>query len=228
MADISNPAGTGPGRPRGVRAGEDGLTDRQRAIVLAIRSAVSRQGYPPSMREIGAAVGLTSTSSVAHQIRSLEKKGVLYQDPHRPRAYRLWEDDVPAPAPARASGAGVQVPLVGRIAAGAPITAEQTSEDMLSLPRLLVGEGDLFALTVHGDSMVGAAICDGDIVAVRRQPVAENGDVVAAMIDGEATVKRLRNSDGRSWLVPHNPAYEPIPADDATILGKVVAVLRSL
>jgi repressor LexA len=122
----------------------------------------------------------------------------------------------------------VRVPLVGRIAAGGPILAEQDIEDVFALPRQIVGEGELFALTVRGESMLGAAICDGDWVTVRRQSVAENGDIVAAMIDGEATVKRLRLDGARSWLVPHNPAYQPIPAEAAVILGKVVAVLRRL
>ncbi len=131
-------------------------------------------------------------------------------------------------APADAGAAPVCVPLVGRIAAGAPIPAEQDVEDVLRLPRQLVGEGEVFALEVVGDSMVDAAICDGDWVAVRRQSDALNGDIVAAMIDGEATVKRLRRYGGHVWLVPRNPAYEPIPGDQATILGRVVAVMRRL
>lgn len=227
MVDITTSASGRSGRPRGIRLGDDGLTDRQRDIVTCIRTTVACQGYPPSMREIGLAVGLTSTSSVAHQIRALEGKGVLYQDPRRPRAYRLWDDRLPTAEPSQASGT-VRVPLVGRIAAGSPILAEQTVEDVFHLPHNLVGEGELFALTVRGDSMIDAAICDGDWVTVRRQPVAENGDIVAAIIDGEATIKRLKRHDGRTWLMPHNPAYQPIPADRATILGRVVAVLRRL
>ncbi|MFB7673208.1 transcriptional repressor LexA [Kitasatospora purpeofusca] len=220
-----------PGRPPGVRVGEDGLTGRQRRVVEVIRDSVQRRGYPPSMREIGQAVGLSSTSSVAHQVMALERKGVLRRDPHRPRAYtlsayRLAESESATPAVGRPSTS--YVPLVGRIAAGGPILAEQTVEDVFPLPRQLVGEGELFALTVRGDSMIEAAICDGDWVTVRRQPVAENGDIVAAMIDGEATVKRLKREDGRIWLMPHNPVYEPINGDNATILGKVVAVLRRL
>ncbi|MEV0192239.1 transcriptional repressor LexA [Kitasatospora purpeofusca] len=223
-----------PGRPPGVRAGEDGLTARQRAVIDAIRNSVQQRGYPPSMREIGQAVGLSSTSSVSHVISRLEQRGIVRRDPHRPRAYTLsayrlaTHTDSTAPAVGRPSTS--YVPLVGRIAAGGPILAEQTVEDVFPLPRQLVGEGELFALTVSGDSMngPGAAICDGDWVTVRRQPVAENGDIVAAMIDGEATVKRLKREDGRIWLMPHNPAYEPINGDNATILGKVVAVLRRL
>ncbi|WP_330342674.1 transcriptional repressor LexA [Streptomyces sp. NBC_00557] len=218
------------GRPRGVVTGPDGLTARQMAIVRFIESTVARQGYPPSMREIGEAVRLKSTSSVAHQLLALERKGVLYRDPHRPRAYRVrpHRDTGFGESPADAFPQAADVPLVGRIAAGAPLLAEESVEDVLLLPRRLVGEGRLFALRVVGDSMVEAAICDGDIVTVRRQDSADHGDVVAALIDGEATVKRLRREDGHVWLMPHNPAYAPILADEAAILGKVVAVLRSL
>lgn len=120
------------------------------------------------------------------------------------------------------------VPLVGRIAAGIPILAEETIEDTYALPRQLVGGGELIALKVVGDSMIDAAICEGDIVIVRRQDAADHGDIVAAMLDGEATVKRLRREGGKVWLVPHNPAHEPIPGDDAAIVGKVVAVFRSI
>ncbi|MER5638671.1 transcriptional repressor LexA [Kitasatospora sp. NPDC002227] len=219
-----------PGRPPGIRTDEAGLTERQRRVIEVIRDSVQRRGYPPSMREIGQAVGLSSTSSVAHQLMALERKGFLRRDPHRPRAYEVRGVEVSRPNTAEAAGrpSTSYVPLVGRIAAGGPILAEQTVEDVFPLPRQLVGDGELFALTVRGDSMVDAAICDGDYVAVRRQPVAENGDIVAAMIDGEATVKRLKREDGRIWLMPHNPAYDPIPGDNATILGKVVAVMRRL
>ncbi|MDH6127727.1 repressor LexA [Kitasatospora sp. GP82] len=219
-----------PGRPPGIRTDEAGLTERQRRVIEVIRDSVQRRGYPPSMREIGQAVGLSSTSSVAHQLMALERKGFLRRDPHRPRAYEVRGVEVARPNTAEAAGrpSTSYVPLVGRIAAGGPILAEQTVEDVFPLPRQLVGEGELFALTVRGDSMIEAAICDGDWVTVRRQPVAENGDIVAAMIDGEATVKRLKREDGKIWLMPHNPAYEPIPGDNATILGKVVAVLRRL
>ncbi|MFF4344294.1 transcriptional repressor LexA [Kitasatospora sp. NPDC001540] len=221
-----------PGRPPGVRTDEAGLTQRQRRIVDVINDSVQRRGYPPSMREIGQAVGLSSTSSVAHQLLALERKGLVRRDPHRPRAYTVSHHRLAALGDAAAPGAAglplSHVPLVGRIAAGGPILAEQDLEDVLLLPRQLVGEGELFALTVRGNSMEGAAICDGDWVAVRRQPVAENGDIVAAMIDGEATVKRFKREDGKIWLLPHNPAYEPIPGESATILGKVVAVLRRL
>ena len=214
------------GRPPGPRTAEGELTHRQSAIVRCIREAVDRQGYPPSMREIGQAVHLASTSSVAHQLMALESKGVLYRDPHRPRAYRIrptW-----APELDSSSAAQVDVPLVGRIAAGAPLLAEEMVGDVYAMPRQVVGDGDLFALTVTGDSMIGAAICDGDIVTVRRQDSADHGDIVAALLEDEATVKQLRRQDGQVWLMPRNPAYQPIPGEHAQILGKVVGVLRLL
>jgi repressor LexA len=218
-----------PGRPPGIRADSSGLTDRQRRVIEVIRDSVQRRGYPPSMREIGQAVGLSSTSSVAHQLMALERKGFLRRDPHRPRAYEVRGSDTPSAQTATDTAgkpSASYVPLVGRIAAGGPILAEESVEDVFPLPRQLVGDGELFVLKVVGDSMVDAAICDGDWVTVRRQPVAENGDIVAAMLDGEATVKRFKREDGHVWLLPHNANYQPIPGDDATILGKVVAVLR--
>ena len=215
-----------------------GLTPRQRKVLEVIREHVERNGYPPSVREIGDAVGLTSTSSVAHQMRTLEKKGYLRRDPNRPRALdvRLPEDLEGAGAEAADHTEEIRsdrpaptfVPVVGRIAAGGPILAEQAVEDVFPLPRELVGEGSLFLLSVVGDSMVDAAITDGDWVVVRQQPVADNGEIVAAMIDGEATVKTYKRKDGHIWLMPHNDDFEPIPGDEATVLGKVVAVLRRL
>jgi repressor LexA len=212
----------------------DGLTQRQRRVLEVIRDSIERRGYPPSVREIGEAVGLSSASSVAHQLSVLQKKGWLRRDPNRPRALDVrlpGETSLPAPAalpePDTAAGpAPTYVPLVGRIAAGGPVLAEQAVEDVFPLPRELVGEGTVFMLKVAGDSMVEAAICDGDWVVVRQQPTAENGEIVAAMIDGEATVKTYKRRDGHVWLLPHNPAYEPIPGDDATVLGRVVSVLR--
>ncbi len=212
-------------------ADETGLTPRQHKVLDVIRDSVERRGYPPSMREIGEAVGLTSTSSVAHQLATLEKKGYLRRDANRPRAVEVR---APAQQPVavdetgsgEARPAAAYVPLVGRIAAGGPILAEQLIEDVFPLPRQVVGDGTLFLLQVKGDSMIDAAICDGDWVVVRQQPVADNGDVVAAMIDGEATVKTFKRSGGHVWLMPHNPSYEPIPGDEASVLGRVVAVLR--
>ncbi|MBA9004350.1 repressor LexA [Actinomadura cellulosilytica] len=220
---------------------ESGLTPRQRMVLEVIRDSVQRRGYPPSMREIGEAVGLTSTSSVSHQLRTLQRKGFLRRDPNRPRAVEVR---MPGSVPVRSEGAAPQsfegsagqesvpapalVPLVGRIAAGGPILAEETVEDVFALPRQLVGEGTHFLLKVSGDSMIDAAIADGDWVVVRQQPVAENGDIVAAMIDGEATVKTFKRKDGHVWLMPQNAAYDPIPGDEASVLGRVVAVLRKV
>lgn len=208
------------------------LTHRQRLVLTTIKDTVERRGYPPSMREIGQAVGLTSPSSVAHQLATLERKGFLRRDPKRPRALEVIEPGASANAQAAhfdpEQPPPSYIPLVGRIAAGGPILAEQSIEDVFPMPRQLVGDGDLFMLKVVGDSMVGAAICDGDWVVIRQQPVANNGDIVAAMIDGEATVKTFKQHSGHIWLIPHNPAYQPIPGDEATILGRVVTVLRRL
>ncbi|WP_341854939.1 transcriptional repressor LexA [Brachybacterium sp. GPGPB12] len=224
-----------PTRARGDAQADErtaGLTRRQRLVLETISEAVAARGYPPSMREIGDAVGLTSSSSVAHQLQTLERKGFLRRDPKRPRAMEVVmpeADDVPAPPVEIEPGGGsVNVPLVGRIAAGIPITAEEQVEDVFTLPERLVGGGDLFLLQVVGDSMIDAAICDGDWVVVRSQSTAEKGEIVAAMIDGEATVKTFVRRDDHVWLMPHNPAFAPILGDHAEILGKVVAVLRSV
>jgi repressor LexA len=232
-------------RPRRRRA-EAPLTDRQQRILEVIRESVDERGYPPSVREIGEAVGLTSPSSVAYQLSALQRKGLLRRDPNRPRAVDVRGPGAHADAVARRTAAvnadaanatgpahaersaPVHVPVLGRIAAGGPILAEQAVEDVFPLPREIVGEGNLFLLRVVGDSMIEAAICDGDWVVVRQQPDADSGEIVAAMLDGEATVKRLRRREGKVWLMPHNPAYEPIPGDEATILGRVVTVLRRL
>ena len=205
-----------------------GLTPRQQRVLTVIRESIVDRGYPPSMREIGERVGLTSSSSVAHQLRVLEEKGYIKRDPNRPRALTVSHpaevvdetgigDSHPTPA---------YVPVVGRIAAGGPILAEERIEDVFPLPKELVGEGTLFLLEVVGDSMIDAAICSGDYVVVRQQPTAENGEIVAALIDGEATVKTLQRKAGKTWLLPHNDAYEPIDGTHATILGKVTTVLR--
>jgi repressor LexA len=203
-----------------------GLTPRQQRVLTVIHESIERRGYPPSMREIGQQVGLTSSSSVAHQLRTLEEKGFLRRDPNRPRALTVYTPVGDETGSGDARPEPTYVPLVGRIAAGGPILAEERVEEVLPLPRSLVGEGTLFLLRVAGDSMVDAAICDGDYVVVRQQPTAENGEIVAALIDGEATVKTLRRRDGRVWLLPHNPAYQPIDGSRATVLGKVTTVLR--
>ncbi|MFB9074189.1 transcriptional repressor LexA [Citricoccus parietis] len=236
-----------PHHDHGVRP----LTDRQRIILGSIRSAIAAHGYPPSMREIGDAAGLASLSSVTHQLGQLEKLGYIRKDPGRPRAMEVLLDEnglalvaesaVTSPESAAtpegavrtlhtgaADGDAVPVPLVGRIAAGGPILADQQVEDVMTLPRQLTGEGELFMLKVYGDSMVDAAICDGDWVVVRQQNNAQNGDIVAALLDDEATVKTFRQRDGHTWLLPQNSAYEPILGDEATVMGKVVTVLRAL
>ncbi len=243
----------GPGRP-GRKAGvppktteihnlpdgpadNEGLTLRQRKVLEFIKESVEQRGFPPTIREIGDAVGLASTSSVSYQLIALQKKGFLRRDATKPRAVDVR---LPSEIPA-AGGHGLEdgqqhsaqpkpayVPVLGRIAAGGPILAEQAVEDVFPLPRELVGEGTLFLLKVVGESMIDAAIADGDWVVVRQQPTANNGDIVAAMIDGEATVKTYKRKDGHVWLMPHNEAFSPIPGDNATVLGRVVTVLRKL
>ncbi|MDR0342161.1 MAG: transcriptional repressor LexA [Nocardiopsaceae bacterium] len=212
------------------------LTWRQRKVLQVIRESVQRRGYPPSMREIGEAVGLTSTSSVSYQLSTLQNKGYLRRDAGRPRTVEVRLPGHPAVRPSETateespldivSQEAAFVPLIGQIAAGGPIVAEEAIEDVFPLPKQLVGEGTLFLLRVVGDSMIDAAIADGDWVVVRQQPVAENGDIVAAMIEGEATVKSFKRSGDHVWLMPHNPAYAPIPGDEAVVLGRVVTVLR--
>ncbi|MFV0254419.1 MAG: transcriptional repressor LexA [Beutenbergiaceae bacterium] len=219
------------------------LTERQQRIMAAIRSSLASRGYPPTMREIGDAVGLASPSSVKYQLKVLEDKGYLRRDPVSTRAIEIVspDDDLALATPAAPDGrqftlhdgqttaaTAAYVPVVGRIAAGGPLLAEQAVEDVFALPRQLVGEGELFMLKVVGESMIEAAICDGDWVVVRQQQVAENGEIVAAMIDGEATVKTLKRSQGEVWLLPANPAFSPIDGTDAEILGRVVSVLRSV
>jgi repressor LexA len=220
-----------------------GLTPRQQRVLAHIKDSIEHRGYPPSMREIGGAVGLTSTSSVAHQLRVLEEKGYLKRDPNRPRALEVFLPEVMAARRSMSSGdessfdetgigdaapAPTNVPLLGRIAAGGPILAEERYEDVFPLPKQLVGDGELFLLEVSGESMIDAAICHGDYVVIRKEQTAENGEIVAALIDGEATVKTFQRKDGKVWLLPHNAAFEPIDGTDATILGKVTAVLRRM
>ena len=213
------------------------MDERKQEIVDFIRKCLSESGYPPSLREIGEAVGLSSPSSVKHQLDALERAGILRRDPRRPRALEVVDaaplSSTPEPPAAvsflgHETAEGALVPLVGRIAAGGPILAEQMVEDTFTLPRQLVGQGDLFMLRVAGDSMIDAAICDGDWVVVRQQPTAMNGDIVAALLDDEATVKTFQQRDGHVWLMPSNPAYSPILGDHAQVLGRVVSVLRAL
>lgn len=236
-------------------ADQDGLTARQRRILEVIRDAVAAQGYPPSIREMGEAVGLASPSSVSHQLKALEAKGFLRRDQNRPRALevhlppsllaptaapslRTVADVTSVTAPSHdevdptdmndANPIGVPVPVVGRIAAGGPILAEERVEDVFAMPKQLVGEGVHFMLQVQGDSMIDAAICNGDWVVVRQQETAVNGDIVAALLDDEATVKTFKRKDGKVWLMPHNPEYSPIDGTYASVMGKVVAVVRKV
>lgn len=198
------------------------ITPRQQRILDFIAETIRERGYPPTVREIGEAVGLTSSSSVHAQLANLERKGLLHKDPTKPRAMSLSEPRADA----------VTVPLVGRIAAGAPILAQEHVEEYLAIPQGFAGDDPHFALTVRGDSMTGAGIFDGDVVVVRSQGHARDGDIVAALMPGpaedEATVKRLGHDGDRVLLIPENPALQPIEMDDGRIMGKVVAVLRKL
>ncbi len=206
------------------------LTARQQRILEVIREAVESRGYPPSVREIGDAVGLRSPSSVHSQLATLERGGFLRRDPSRPRAIEVrFDPDTELSLPASATK---HVPLVGEIAAGAPILAEERVEDVYPLPKTLVGEGTLFMLRVRGESMLQAGVHPGDLVVVRQQAEVAQGEMCAALIDGEATVKFFRRTRaGEVFLDPANDGYEPIPVSadaDSAVLGKVVAVLRSL
>lgn len=237
-ADVEPAPATEPGSvvPAAESSELPRLTPRQRAVLDVISQSLEARGYPPSVREIGDSVGLSSSSSVFSQLRSLEKKGYLRRDANRPRAVevtRLHDQStdltVPAPAdpePLSPTTPTVAVPLLGSIAAGTPILAEQATDEVFGLPRQLVGEGTCFMLRVRGESMIDAAICDGDFVVIRQQPSAENGEIVAALIDDEATVKVLQRRNGQVWLLPCNESFAPIDGTHATILGKVVSVLR--
>jgi len=203
----------------------ENVTARQRRIVDFIRKTVQERGYPPTVREIGEAVGLTSSSSVHAQLANLEKRGLLRRDPTKPRAMELQGSG-------SSRGGGARIPLVGRISAGVPVLADQNIEDWLVVPTDYGGQDDHFALRVSGDSMIEAGIFDGDVVIVRRQDRADEGDVVAALMaapaEDEATVKRFHREDGRVQLVPANRSMEPIEMVSGRILGKVVALLRKL
>jgi repressor LexA len=203
------------------------LTWRQRKILQAIRDSVQKRGYPPSMREIAESVGLISTSSVSYQLSILERKGYLRRDLRRPRTVEVHLPGRPAeenPGPPET----VHVPLVGRVDPGGPVLAAKQIEEVYPLPRKLVGDGPVFMLRVAGDSMINAAIADGDWVVIHAQETADSGDIVAAMIDGEATVKTLSRSGDHVWLMPQNRNFLPILGDDAAIIGKVVAVIRQV
>ncbi|MEU4164992.1 transcriptional repressor LexA [Actinoplanes sp. NPDC026670] len=198
------------------------ISSQQQRVLAVIQQWVERCGYPPTVREIGQAVGLSSPSAVTHHLDALQRHGFLTRQ-SGPRAIRLLVTAAGPQAPAE-----IQVPLLGSIAAGTPILADESIEDWIPLPAMMTGKGVLFALRVRGDSMIDAAICDGDVVVVRQQPDAEQGDIVAALLDDEATVKQFRRDGGHVQLVPRNPDYPIIDGDHATILGKVTLVLRQL
>lgn len=207
------------------------LTDRQRQILNLIKERIDSRGYPPTVREIGEAVGLASPSSVHAQVSALVKAGRLRRDPSKPRALVVVDESRSTPGSPRSSrDVSVGVPLLGTIAAGNPTLAEENIEETIALPTRLVGRGDLFMLEVKGESMTGAGILPGDLVVVRKQPTVENGEIAAVMVEeSEATVKRVRfTADGRIELCPENPAYPSFIPDHPTILGKVVTVVRSL
>jgi repressor LexA len=199
-----------------------GVTARQQRILEFIAETVRERGYPPTVREIGEAVGLTSSSSVHAQLANLERKGLLHKDPTKPRAMALSEPRAEA----------ITVPLVGRIAAGAPVLATEHIEDYLAVPEGFAGDEEHFALKVSGESMIEAGILDGDVVVVRSQDHARDGDIVAALLPGpaedEATIKRLGHEGDRVMLIPENPALQPFEMIDGRIMGTVVAVLRKL
>jgi len=203
------------------------LTERQQQVLDYIKRTVEERGYPPAVREIGDAVGLSSPSSVHAQLNSLVEVGMIKKDPSKPRAIMIM-DQTPAPAASVEDRRTREVPVLGRIAAGAPILATEQVDEYMALPTELIGDGPVFLLEVKGDSMVDAGIHEGDLVAIHKQPDARDGEIVAALIDGEeATVKRLQRRDGKVFLHSENPAYEPMVfTDGVELIGKVVSVLR--
>jgi len=218
MAEVTTPTSAEATTP-------ETLTARQRSILDFIKDTLAQRGYPPTVREIGEAVGLNSSSSVHSQLANLERMGMLHRDPTKPRAVTLAESEQQAPS--------VSVPLVGRIAAGAPVLATEAVEDYLAIPEGYAPDNaELFALKITGDSMIGAGIFDGDVVVLRSQATATDGDIVAVLLPGpaeeEATVKRFKRVGEKVMLVPENPALEPFEMTDGRILGKVTTVLRRL
>lgn len=208
------------------------LSDRQQQVLDFLTATVNDRGYPPSVREICEAVGLSSPSTVHSHLSSLVKAGYIRRDPSKPRAIEILTDTEPETTQTApyTDDRLREVPLVGRIAAGSPILATEDIETVMPLPEELVGSDPVFMLEVRGDSMIDAGILDGDYVVVRRQPDARDGEIIAALIDGEeATVKRLRREAGKVVLVPENPALEPMVfSDGVEIIGKVVSVLRKI
>jgi len=211
---------------------EQQLTQRQRAVLDAIRTLRESKDMPPTLREIAEAVGLKSVASAKYQIDQLKAMGYLEQRDNISRGISLNSQGTDATDAVGTNnvvaGNFKQYPLLGKIAAGVPLLAEENIEDRIALPESLVGKGDIFLLRVQGQSMIDAAIMDGDLIAVRQQSTADNNDIVAALVDDSATVKVFKQADGHTWLLPRNPAFEPILGDHAQIMGKVTAVLRSV
>jgi repressor LexA len=208
-------------------ARERGMTDRQRQVLEFIKAEVRRQGFPPTVRDIGEAVGLSSSSTVHAHLSALEAKGLIRRDPSKPRALEVLDRER-EPVPTHSVGNVVELPVLGAVAAGTPILAAENIETTIPLPTEVVRDDSTFVLRVHGESMIEAGILDGDYVVVRQQPTADNGDIVVAMIEDEATVKRFFREAGRIRLQPENRTMDPIYAQDVTVLGKVVAVFRRM
>ena len=202
------------------------LTAKQQAVLDVIRSHTARHGYPPTVREIGMQLGLASSSTVHAHLAALERAGHLERDPSKPRALKLA--DAAHGTPDVADGRSIPLPLVGAVAAGAPILAQEHVEDVLPVPTELTRSGTSFVLKVRGDSMIGAGILDGDYVVVRTQPEAPNGQIVVAQVNDEATCKRIHVRGGRIELHSENPAYDPIIPESCTVLGVVTGVMRAL
>lgn len=198
-------------------------TERQRRILEVIRQFTVERGYPPSVREIGERVGLSSSSTIHAHLKTLEKHGLISRDPTKPRALRSEVGPHGSPVPE-----SVVMPIIGKVAAGSPITAQENVEGEFVLPAAFARASDGFMLRVQGDSMVDAAILDGDLILVRPQKTANNGEIVVALLDGEATVKRFYKEDGRVRLQPENQAMAPIYSSDVTIVGRVEAVVRKI
>lgn len=211
------------------------LSARQVIVLQTIIDTVANQGFPPAMRDLLNASGLSSVSSIAHQLSALEKLGYIKRGSNKARGMEVLRNvdgstfEANNSTSASSTDSTVSIPLLGQIAAGTGLIAEQNIENTMSLPREMTGYGDLFMLQVRGDSMIDAGIFDGDFVVVRQQPTANNGEIVAALInDEEATVKTFKKRDGQVWLMPHNPDFEPIDGNDARIMGIVVTVMRKL
>ncbi len=208
---------------------ERGPTERQRRILEVIRDFTDQCGYPPSVREIGERVGLSSSSTVQSHLKSLERRGLIHRDPTKPRALVTGGPRGPHhPSSERRDAEHAYLPIVGKVAAGVPITARENVEGDFPVPAELARKHGTFILRVSGDSMIDAAILDGDLIVVVPQPDARNGEIVVAMLDGDATVKRFFRESGRVRLQPENRTMQPIYADDVTILGRVEAVYRKL